>query len=173
MIDKQVFQELIAELENYYKREFTPFAQRAWYKHLNTHLSTEQFIEAVESAIVSKQFMPTPAEIVEMMCGTPENQAAIEWDLCIKAACRNDRTMLDGLSPQGQSALHLIGGFYKLGQTQEDKLEWVKKEFVSIWKGTPANTKSLPQSRTDDFKSTPDIVRDLAAKFSFNGNGDC
>ncbi len=29
----------------------------------------------------------------------------------MKAAARNDRQMLTGLSPQGQSALHLVGGF--------------------------------------------------------------
>lgn len=169
-IDKQVFSQMIGELQAYYKREFTPFAQRAWYKHLSDRLTTDQFIQAIESAIISKQFMPTPEEIVEMICGTPENQAYQEWDLCLKAASRNDKTMLNTLSPQGQSALHLIGGLYKLGQMQEDKLEWVKKEFVAIWKGTPVNTKSLPQAREID-ASPLDAVRELSKKLSFNGNG--
>lgn len=170
MIDKQIFQELIAELENYYKREFTPFAQRAWYKHLSFRLTTDQFIQAIESAIISKQFMPTPSELIEMVCGNGDTQALTEWDLCVKAAARGDKTILACLTPQGQSALHLIGGLHKLGQMQEDKIEWVKKEFVAIWKGTPVNAKSLPQARQVDPGSL-DVVRELSKKLSFNGNG--
>ena len=38
-IDKQVFVELVGELETYYKREFTPFVKRVWYKHLSDCLT--------------------------------------------------------------------------------------------------------------------------------------
>lgn len=184
---------MIGELQAYYKREFTDFARRTWYKHLNAQITTDQFIQAIESAIVSKQFMPTPQELVESICGDSDTQAFVEWDLCIKAASRADKSMLSGLSAQGQSALHLVGGLYKLGQMQEDKLEWVKKEFVAIWKATPATTKSLPQSRTHGSQGneldiecrrgdTPpcelSAVRSIAAasaslsqKLSLNGNG--
>ncbi len=47
-IDKQVFVELVGELETYYKREFTPFVKRVWYKHLSDCLTTVEFQSAVE-----------------------------------------------------------------------------------------------------------------------------
>lgn len=53
-IDAVVFAELLGELEAYYKRDFTPFVKRVWYKHLNQQLSTEEFVTAVEQALVSK-----------------------------------------------------------------------------------------------------------------------
>ena len=34
-IDKQIFIDLVSELETYYKREFTLFVKRVWYKHLS------------------------------------------------------------------------------------------------------------------------------------------
>ena len=68
------------------------------------------------------------------------------------AAARNDREMLTGLSSQGQSALHLVGGLYKLGMASEEQLTWIKKEFVGVWKSTPTETKCLPQARTSDYK---------------------
>ncbi len=60
--------------------------------------------------------------------------------------------MIAGLSPQGQSALHLVGGLYKLGMATEEDLRWLKKEFVSVWKSTPAQIESLPQSNTPDYE---------------------
>ncbi len=58
-VDTKVFVQLLSELEAYYKREFTPFVKQIWFKHLSERLSTEEFIAAVEQAIVSKQFMPS------------------------------------------------------------------------------------------------------------------
>ena len=142
-VDTQVFAQLLGELEAYYKREFTPFVKQIWFKHLSDRLTTEEFIAAVEQAIVCKQFMPSPQELVEVVKGNAQALAMQEWDLCVKAAARDDREMLLGLSPGGRSALHLVGGLYKLGMASEEDLRWLKKEFVSLWKSTPADVKSL------------------------------
>ena len=78
--------------------------------------------------------------------------------------------MITGLSPQGRSALHLVGGLYKLGMASEEQLTWIKKEFVGVWKSSSADTKSLPASRT----SAPiqlDAVQSLSRQMSFNNNG--
>lgn len=147
-IDAQVFAQLLGELEAYYKREFTPLVKRIWFKHLSERLSTEEFIAAVEQAIISKQFMPSPQDLVEVVKGDAETLALQEWDLCVRAAARDDREMLSGLSSQGRAALHLVGGLYKLGMATESDLPWLKKEFVSVWKSTPADVKSLPRLNT-------------------------
>lgn len=151
-VDTKVFVELLGELETYYKREFTPFVKQIWFKHLSERLSTEEFIAAVEQAIVSKQFMPSPQDLVEVVKGDAETNALTEWDLCVKAAARGDREMLMGLSPAGQSALHLVGGLHKLGMATEEDLRWLKKEFISVWKSTPADVRSLAQSNTSDYE---------------------
>ncbi len=74
-IDKQVFVDLIGELETYYKREFTPFVKRVWYKHLSDVLTTVEFQRAVEQALVAKEFMPTPQQLVEAIKGDSTTQA--------------------------------------------------------------------------------------------------
>ena len=151
-VDTQVFAQLLGELEAYYKREFTPFVKQIWFKHLSDRLTTEEFIAAVEQAIVCKQFMPSPQELVEVVKGDAETLALQEWDVCVKAAARGDREMLKGLSSGGRSALHLVGGLHKLGMASEEDLRWLKKEFVSVWKATPADVKSLPQSNTPEYE---------------------
>ena len=95
--------------------------------------------------------MPSPQELVEVVKGDAQTLALQEWDLCVKAAARDNREMLSGLSSQGRSALHLIGGLYKLGMASEEDLRWLKKEFVLVWKSTPADVKSLPQSNASEY----------------------
>ena len=78
--------------------------------------------------------------------------------------------MITGLSPQGRSALHLVGGLYKLGMASEEQLVWIKKEFVLVWKLSKTDVKSLPAS----FTSEPiqiEAVKSLSQQMSIKGNG--
>ena len=177
-IDKQVFVDLVGELETYYKREFTPFVKRVWYKHLSERLTSEEFVAAVEQIVVSKEFMPTPQQLVEAVKGNPEVQALEEWETCVKAAERADMSVTDSLTPQGKFALRSIGGVSELGRTNEDDLRWVKKEFVSAWKAwTPDASRALPAAGQEPALSQSDgseqtyQIQALSQKLSFNGNG--
>lgn len=165
-IEPQVFAELLGELEVYYnKSEFSLYIKRIFFEYLNYHLSTEEFIAAVKQVIISKPFMPSPQELVEVIKGNAETLALQEWNLCVKAAASNDTDVKARLSPQGQSALYTVGGVFKLGQATEQELHWIKKEFVSTWKSTPADIKSLPASRTSNPEHL-DVVRSLSQKMS-------
>jgi len=134
-IDKQVFVELVGELETYYKREFTPFVKRVWYKHLSDCLTTVEFQRAVEQAIVANEFMPTPQQLVEAIKGDSTTQAFEEWELCVKAASRGEYSVAENLTPQGKFALRAVGGVSELGRINQESLGWAKKEFISAWKG--------------------------------------
>ncbi len=144
-IDKQVFVDLIGELETYYKREFTPFVKRVWYKHLSDCLTTVEFQSAVEQALVANEFMPTPQQLIEAIKGDSTTQAFEEWELCVKAASRGEYGIADALTPQGKFALRAVGGVSELGRINQDSLRWAKKEFISAWKGwKPATSQALP-----------------------------
>ena len=147
-IDKQVFIDLIGELETYYKREFTPFVKRVWYKHLSDMLTTVEFQRAVEQVILAQEFMPTPQQLVEAIKGDSTTQAFEEWDLCVKAASRGEYSVAESLTPQGKFALRAVGGVSELGRINQDSLRWAKKEFISAWKGwKPPASPALPSAR--------------------------
>ena len=152
MIDPQVYEQEIAILMDWFNRYFEPETLKRLYQRLSKQLSTEQFVQASQIVFDSSRFFPTIEEFVSAVKGDPETLALHEWDLCVNAAARNDTEVLKGLSPGGQSALHLVGGLYKLGMATEEDLRWLKKEFVLVWKATPANVKSLPQSNTSDYE---------------------
>ncbi len=146
-IDKQVFVDLVGELETYYKREFTPFVKRVWYKHLSDCLTTVEFQSAVEQAIVANEFMPTPQQLVEAIKGDSTTQAFEEWELCVKASARGEYSVADSLTPQGKFALRAVGGVSELGRINQDDLRWAKKEFISAWKGwKPTAAPALPSA---------------------------
>ena len=175
-IDKQVFIDLIGELETYYKREFTPFVKRVWYKHLSDVLTTVEFQRAVEQVILAQEFMPTPQQLVEAIKGDSTTQAFEEWELCIKAASRGEYGVADALTPQGKFALRAVGGVSELGRINQDDLRWAKKEFISAWKGwKPAAGSALaPASQQSALPSTIDSeaveqIRSFTEKLSFNG----
>ena len=146
MIDPQVFEQEIAILMDWYNRDFEPATLKRLHQRLSQHLSTEQFVRAAQGVFDTNRFFPTVEEFVSVVKGDAQSLALHEWEVCVLAASRANREMITSLSPQGQSALHLVGGLYKLGMATEEDLRWLKKEFVSVWKATPAQVKSLPYS---------------------------
>jgi len=142
-IDQQVFLEEMGILLDWFEKDFEEATLRRLHQRLGQHLSTEEFQLAANRVFDTARFFPRVCDFVSAIKGDPETQALKEWELCIKAATRNDKGMTAQLSPQGESALHLVGGLYKLEMATEDELRWIKKEFVAVWKSTPAHTRSL------------------------------
>jgi hypothetical protein len=175
MIDFSVFAEEIAILMDWFNRDFEEVTLKRLHQRLSEHLSTAQFKEAALTVFDKSRFFPTVEDFVTAVKGSSDIQALAEWELCLKAAARADRAMISKLTPQGQSALHLIGGLHRLGLVEESRMEWVKKEFVAAWKATPAERKALPQSRNPDLLPL-DAVQALSIDKSMNrnsnGNGD-
>ena len=157
MIDPQVFEQEIAILMDWFNRDFEPETLKRLHQRLSKKLTTEQFVQASQVVFDSSRFFPTIEEFVSAVKGDAETLALHEWDLCVNAAARNDREAIAKISPQGQSALHLVGGLYKLGMATEEDLRWLKKEFVSVWKATPADVKSLPLSSSSDYEQLEQV----------------
>ena len=166
MIDPQVFEQEIAILMDWYNRDFEPATLKRLHQRLSQHLSTEQFVRAAQAVFDTSRFFPTVEEFVSAVNGDALSLALQEWEVCVLAASRANREMIASLSPQGQSALHLVGGLYKLGMASEEQLTWIKKEFVLVWKSTPTETKCLPQARTSDEEQL-EVVQSLSQKMSF------
>jgi hypothetical protein len=157
MIDPQVFEQEIAILMDWYNRDFEPATLKRLHQRLSQHLSTEQFVRAAQTVFDTSRFFPTVEEFVSAVNGDALSLALQEFEVCVLAASRASREMIAGLSPQGQSALHLVGGLYKLGMATEEDLRWLKKEFVSVWKATPADVKSLPLSSSSDYEQLEQV----------------
>lgn len=175
MIDQQVFLTGITLMSNHYDRKLAPEIIGIWKEYLDKVLTTEQFQQAVKMTILSSRFFPTAKELVEAIKGDEGVQAQQEWDVCVKAAVRAEHSIADSLTPQGKFALRAVGGVSELGRTNEDELRWLKKEFISTWKGwkppagpalLPAQTQSaLPQATVGEVARQ---MRELSQKMTLN-----
>lgn len=174
MVNPQVFSSGIAYLEAYYKRELGEFAKGVWYKHISQYLTTEQFQNAVEAAIIHKSFLPTPDELVQLVQGTDDQLAGKEWELCLVAAQRGSLEGID-VSDAAKQALRAIGGVSGLGYANEDRLPWLKKDFLGEWKAyRKVPRPALPAASESLWAALPQVELNIpvdAIAKSMNGNG--
>jgi hypothetical protein len=168
VVDKKLFTQLLSEMAEYYGRKLPPAILQVWYTTIAALMSNAEFQKAFEQIIFSEQYMPTPEKFLEMVKGSSDALAHSDWELCVQAAARADREMLSDLSPQGKSALYLIGGLHKLGQAEVDRLPWIKKEFISLWKSAKIDTKSLLAAKDSQAPMLSEIV-DAANSKGMNG----
>lgn len=134
MIALDAFSKLITPMFKYYQREIPESVLLVWYKHISANLTYDEFKQAVEAAIVNHAFLPTPAEFVALVKGSDDQNAADEWEKVLKAAARGSFDGLEPVSLVADEALKAIGGLHRLGMATEDRLPWLKKEFLESWK---------------------------------------
>lgn len=170
-LDKVVFADLLDEMASYFGRTVTPFVKKAWYKALSGKLTTEQFIQAVEHAVTTREFMPTAEGLLEAVKGAVGVIALEEWEKCLAAACRGDREVVSSLSEAGKVALRAVGGIHGLGQSEEKDQQWLQKKFVDIWKSVPVDQRPALPASNDAVILPPAEIQALASKMSMNGNG--
>lgn len=173
MLDKQVFSAGISHLQAYYSRTIPDFAQRVWYKHFAQQLTTEQFQQAIEAAIVHKTHLPTPEEMVQMVRGDDKQLAIREWDLCLEAIRRGHYSLeAVGVSEVGEQAIQSVGGLRSVGLSQQDQLTWLKKDFIEAWKSyrKVPNPIALPPAESP-WAVLPESTGTVNAIARTNGNG--
>jgi len=168
MIEQRVFLEEIGILMDWFNRDFEEATLKRLHQRLSQQLTTAEFLQAVQAVFDTCRFFPTVEEFVIAVKGDPETQALQEWELTIKAAARNNRDSIAQLSAQGQSALQLVGGLYKLGLATEEELRWLKKEFVAVWKSTPTHVRLLTASASMDAEQI-ESMRSLTEPVSLVG----
>lgn len=171
-IDVALFAEMLDELAGYYNKTITPFAKKAWYKRLGSQLTNQQFTNAVEQAITSKQFMPTAEELLELVKGNSEIIALDEWEKCLNAASRGSSEVVSSLSPAGKIALRAIGGFKKLEMSEEKDHQWLQKKFIDIYKSAPVEQRPVLPAAEDSVVLPVADIQALTSKMSMNGNGN-
>ena len=151
MLDKEVFIDYLTELQAFYKREFSHLVQKVWYRRIAAELNTEQFVQAVETALLKFQYMPTAEELIELVKGDIEARAMDEWGKIIYAAQRINPnwSMQDSfefekvLMPESRLALKSMGGLNAIAQCEETKLEWKRKEFIQACQAFSKSSSTL------------------------------
>ena len=150
MISQELFNQLYQELQANFNAEKTAFYLETAYSYLSRHFDDKQFQLAVRRSLIEETFFPTPKRLVELVHGSQEVKAGSEWDLIINAASRNLRLHELEVSEAGKASVQHIGGLNRVGLATEDKLVWLKKEFVSYFKSYSECPPSRSLSPSDE-----------------------
>lgn len=117
---------------------------------LTPMLSPDSLCAAIRNACVQCRFFPTPSEIISAAGRSDDQLAAEAWRLAVDIAGRGrfaDRNA--AVTPEIARAVHLIGGWDALGLTELDKLHFLERRFLEVYK---------PIMPADDFVRVPTAI---------------
>jgi len=127
MIEQKKFEYCLDLLKQNFGRELTPDIKAIWYKYLSKELSDDQFFKAVQHAVLHSRFMPTPAELVEFVKGSLDDQALQEWQKIVQAVSNAQQPQV---SDRALSALAIIGGIEAVGYADQFTTRNLQQKFV-------------------------------------------
>ncbi len=166
MLDKEVFATLLQELASYHKKEITPFVQRVWYKRLG-YLTKEQFEQAIESAFVYCDFMPTPERVAELAGAGQKLYVLEQWERIEQGRKRycyapdstkeyNELIASLDLDVVALKTLRLLGGLITLSRLSDQDIKWTRDKFIEYYQ--------LWDARRDELVEEAEEIKALKAE---------
>lgn len=134
MLDKDTFAATLDWLAERFHRDLPKRLVRSYYEMLAPHLTTEEFEQAARTIYFHDQFWPAPARFQEAIGSDADSHAHAEWETVLDLVRAGDGIRPSDAHPALANALRAIGGTTQLGQTREDRLPFVKREFITAYK---------------------------------------
>lgn len=134
MIEKNRFQVGMAILAGAFAREVDKAVLRAYYAVLSPKLTTEQFAHAVQRAMESERFWPSPAVLLEKVMGSAEDRSARAWESTYQLAA-GDRfrsvtpAQFAALDTATRAGIAAIGGLHVFADASEFELAALQRTF--------------------------------------------
>lgn len=135
--DLKKFREMISVLAELHQREISATLLEAYYEALK-----EYPIKAIETAgkalLKSSRFFPKPADFIDEIDGTDDEQAEDTWEKAL--AILYDPYASFIVERNIAVAIESLGGREYIGGLDQDELRWIKKDFIKIYKSRPHDT---------------------------------
>lgn len=136
-LDRGVFGREMGSLADRFNRAVSKDMAQRYYAFLAPHLSTERFVQAAATIYQHDRFWPPPARFLEAVGADPGTRASEAWEhvmaLVRSGSGINPATVED---PALADAVRAVGGTAHLGMVNEDRLPWIRKEFVAAYRAT-------------------------------------
>lgn len=136
--DRKPFFELVANVYAFYRVDCTPFALGVWWEACKPFDFTAAR-DAMNRHSVNPdngQFLPKPADIVKLIGGGTQDGALIAWskaERALRQVGTYETVAFD--DPIIHAVISDMGGWIKFGQSTEDELPFIRKEFETRYRG--------------------------------------
>lgn len=138
--------EMAALADRFNRSELLIETTNRYYDYLNTHLTTEQFLEASRIIFETDTYWPSPARFVEAVAGNPKARAELAWDQVVKASSLNPHeagVAFGNLPSDVRLAVRDLGGLTQIGLADPADLRTKRAAFIRALAPDPAaKTKS-------------------------------
>lgn len=172
MINDSVFKTEWAVLCERFGKHFSAPVTSRYYQFLSARMDTEQFQAACVAVFVSNEFFPTPEDLARNVLGSSESDALGQWELC-QRIMEGERHILDRMNPAGQRVVSLLGGVGRLGQTDVDKVAFLRRDFLQFYEDTiDADPVALLPEVTDESRRIVGEVLTKARLLNSGNQGD-
>jgi len=148
-------------------KELSPVAQELWLRILEPY-SLDQVLSALDRIGTTAKFMPAPANIIELIEGTPHDRGLLAWSRVRMAIAKYGHgSSVDFQDAKIHAAIVGIGGWVKLCSMNVRDLEYIGKEFIHLYGLATGKDglKALPGAYSDCLLGTmnpPVVVEALA-----------
>lgn len=133
--DNKKFAEVMTAIAEIYRKVNSPELLALYWSVLEEY-SLEQIQTAIRAHLKDPsdgRFFPTPASIIAKINGSAKGNATEAWPEVLRLAS-NSSEAFSG-DPMTEAAVHALGGWRKIGQTQERDMVFLRKEFIEIYEG--------------------------------------
>ncbi len=132
---KPEFLETIAALAELQGRELSPAALKLWWRAMG-HWELDDFKRAANFLARSSEFMPKPADFERLRANAALNPHEA-WTAVVAHATGGYRTGATIDAIVGET-VERMGGFAMIGQSNRDRLQWLKRDFVEFYEAVVA-----------------------------------
>ncbi len=133
MIDTEVFSHEWDLLCARFNRKPSKELMARYYDILSPQMSTGEFRAAAVAVLNGAEFFPRPLDFMLAIRPDPAVEALDQWELC-ERAMQGERGITERMTDEGRRVLGLLGGAVQLGMTPLDKVPFVRKEFLAMYR---------------------------------------
>ena len=132
MPDQKVFKELLSMLGEIHNKEITPTLARIYWEALKPY-SVQQVQDALNQSVLTSRFMPKPVDLIELIEGDFNEQAAQEWGKMLSFMRKQGRFGESKLPDNIKKTVDQLGGWPHLCTLSQSQLDFKSKEFNKIF----------------------------------------
>jgi hypothetical protein len=136
--DRAKFCQVITSLAAAFRVQAEPALIEGYWAALED-LPLQAVEKASTTALRESDFFPRPVELRRRANAGPPGEATAEaagfaWAELMRLA-RNSRSAKHP-DPIAEEVVRKLGGWLRIGQTEEDKLDWMRKNFIDLYEAT-------------------------------------
>jgi len=155
-MQRQTFINELHALADRFNRKASDELIRRYYQELK-HLTDDEFLAAARIIYRTDTFWPAPARFEEAIGMDAKTRAENAWEEALEDARNGKALPWSEYEPAHATALRKIGGIPALGRANEDRLPFIRREFISAYQAR-ANQSNAPALEKPDTPVLPGVT---------------